>query len=381
MKKTAFILFGLMCMATIAIAQETPNSAAAEIKEDFVPSVMNQPGQEYPMVNSQGYARFRIHAPEAQSVIVSLGLGGQGGTVLAKDADGVWTGTTAGPMDEGFHYYRMTIDGAVVNDPGTKNYYGSVRWESGIEIPAHDQDFYAMKDVPHGQVSQILYPSKETGQTHRAFVYLPPQYDGKKKFPVLYLQHGWGEDETAWSNQGHANLIMDNLIAEGKCKPFIIVMAYGMTNEVKWGGLASFDFMKFERVLANDLIPYIDSHFKTIAKKEMRAMAGLSMGGMQTRMISLANPGIFSQIGLFSGGVISPEDLEANPEFLKKNKLTFVSYGSRELDNPRGASVEETLKKSHEQGLNTHFYVSPNTAHEWQTWRRSLYEFAPLLFR
>jgi enterochelin esterase family protein len=140
-------------------------------------------------------------------------------------------------------------------------------------------------------------------------------------------------------------------------------------------------FELFPSILINDVIPYIDANFRTLADAGHRALAGLSMGGMQTRMISLANPGIFSQIGLFSGGVISPEDLEANPEFLKKNKLTFVSYGSRELDNPRGASVEETLKKSHEQGLNTHFYVSPNTAHEWQTWRRSLYEFAPLLFR
>ena len=148
MKRISIFLIGLTCLIGTAFAQE--------IKEDFVPSVMNQPGQEYPMVNSQGYARFRIHAPEAQSVIVSLGLGGQGGTVLTKDANGVWTGTTAGPMDEGFHYYRMTIDGAVVNDPGTKNYYGSVRWESGIEIPSHDQDFYALKDVPHGQVTQIL---------------------------------------------------------------------------------------------------------------------------------------------------------------------------------------------------------------------------------
>ena len=373
MKKTAFILFGLMCMATIAIAQETPNSAAAEIKEDFVPSVMNQPGQEYPMVNSQGYARFRIHAPEAQSVIVSLGLGGQGGTVLAKDADGVWTGTTAGPMDEGFHYYRMTIDGAVVNDPGTKNYYGSVRWESGIEIPAHDQDFYAMKDVPHGQVSQILYPSKETGQTHRAFVYLPPQYDGKKKFPVLYLQHGWGEDETAWSNQGHANLIMDNLIAEGKCKPFIIVMAYGMTNEVKWGGLASFDFTKFERVLANDLIPYIDSHFKTIAKKEMRAMAGLSMGGMETKHITLARPELCNYYGIFSGGLYSPEEI-GDPS---KVKLVFLSCGSKEYPDAI-LKATETLKAA---GYNAVSYISEGTAHEFQAWRRSLKEMAPMLFR
>ena len=345
----------------------------AEVKEDFVPSVMNQPGQEYPMVNSQGYARFRVVAPDAKSVIVSLGLGGQGGTVLRKNAEGVWVGTTDGPMDEGFHYYHLTIDGGVVNDPGAKNYYGSVRWESGIDIPAHDQDFYALKDVPHGQVSQILYPSEVTGRTERAFVYLPPQYDGKKKFPVLYLQHGWGEDETAWSNQGYANLIMDNLIAEGKCEPFIIVMAYGLTNEVGWGGLADFDFTRFERVLVDELIPYVDSHFKTVAKKEKRALAGLSMGGMETRHITLARPEVFGYWGIFSGGMYAPSDLKS-PDLVK---LIFLSCGSKEYPDMILKAVED-LKAA---GYNAVGYVSEGTAHEFQAWRRSLYQMAPLLFR
>ena len=203
----------------------------AQIAEDFKPSSLNQPGQEYPMVNSQGYARFKIVAPAADSVRVSLGLGGKGGTKLAKTEDGSWMGTTEGPMDEGFHYYNVKIDGGKFNDPGTLNFYGSVRWESGIEIPAKDQDFYALKNVPHGNVQQILFPSPSTGTSRRAFVYTPPGYEkGKGKYPVLYLQHGWGEDETAWMNQGRANLIMDNLIAEGKIKPFIIVNTYGMTN-------------------------------------------------------------------------------------------------------------------------------------------------------
>ena len=155
------------------------------------------------MVNSQGYARFRVVAPDAKSVIVSLGLGGRGGTVLRKDKEGVWVGTTDGPMDEGFHYYHLTIDGGVFNDPGAKNYYGSCRWESGIEIPAHDEDFYAMKQVPHGNVQQVYFYSKSTDTHRRAFVYTPPTYGkDKKKYPVLYLQHGWGEDETAWSEPG-----------------------------------------------------------------------------------------------------------------------------------------------------------------------------------
>ena len=345
----------------------------AEVKEDFVPSVKNQPGQKYPMVNSQGYARFRVEAPDAKSVIVSLGLGGQGGTVLHKDKDGVWTGTTDGPMDEGFHYYHLTIDGGVVNDPGAQNYYGSVRWESGIEIPAHDQDFYAVKNVPHGQIVQVLYPSPSTDATRTAYVYLPPQYDGKKKFPVLYLQHGWGEDETAWSRQGHANLIMDNLIAEGKCVPFIIVMTYGMTNEVKFGGLRSFNFKEFETVLVDELVPFIDANFKTIAKKDSRAMAGLSMGGMETKNITLARPEVFGYYGLLSGGTYAPEDIKTADQV----KVIFMSCGSKEF--PDGIlKATEDLKAA---GHNAVGYVSEGTAHEFLTWRRSLREMAPLLFR
>ena len=345
----------------------------AEIKEDFVPSVMNQPGQQYPMVNSQGYARFKVDAPQAKSVIVSLGLGGQGGTVLHKDAEGYWVGTTAGPMDEGFHYYHLTIDGGVVNDPGAQNYYGSVRWESGIEIPAHDQDFYQVKNVPHGQVVQVLFPSPSTNSTKRAFVYLPPQYDGKKKFPVLYLQHGWGEDETAWSRQGHANLIMDNMIAAGECDPFIIVMTYGMTNDTRIGGLGGFNVKGFETVLVDELVPYIDANFKTIAKKDSRAMAGLSMGAMETRAITLARPEVFAYYGLLSGGVYTPEDIK-DP---KQVKGIFISCGGKEGPD-RIMQAAEALKAA---GFNAKGYVSPGTGHEFQTWRRSLREMAPMLFK
>ena len=272
--------------------------AAAPAVEDFQPSSLNQPGQQYPQVNSEGRVRFRIVAPEAQSVSVSFR-----GTQLTKGEDGAWVGTTR-PLDEGFHYYHLTIDGGTFNDPGTLNFYGSTRWESGVEIPAHDQDFYALKDVPHGRVQQILFPSKSTNTQRRAFVYTPPEYDKNpdKRYPVLYLQHGWGEDETAWSNQGRANLIMDNLIAEGKIRPFLIVMTYGMTNEIRFGGLRNFDIGPFQTVLVDELIPYIDANFRTLADQPHRAMAGLSMGGMETRLITLANLDKFSHIGLFSGG-------------------------------------------------------------------------------
>ena len=351
--------------------------------EDFRPNVMNQPGQEYPMVNSQGYARFRVEAPDAKSVIVSLGLGGRGGTVLRKDKNGVWTGTTEGPMDPGFHYYHLTIDGGVVNDPGTHNYFGSCRWESGIEIPAPDQDFYACReDIPHGTITEVLFPSPSTGGMQTAMVYLPPTYGkliGKgakakqERFPVLYLQHGWGENETSWSKQGHAGLIMDNLIADGKIKPFIIVMAYGLTNNIKFGTIGQFTAKEFETLLVDELVPFIDKNYLTKADKWNRAMAGLSMGGVETKLITLRRPEVFGYWGLLSGGMYMPEDIKDPTQV----RMIFESCGDKE--NPDGINKSvEALKAA---GFNAHGYISEGTAHEFLTWRRSLKEMAPLLFK
>jgi enterochelin esterase-like enzyme len=406
----------LLAIASIASSQFCIAQTNQPVVEDFKPSTLNQPGQQYPQVNSQRYARFRIVAPNAQSITVSLGLGGRGGTKLEKAEDGVWMGTTAGPMDEGFHYYHLSVDGGTFNDPGTGNFYGSTRWESGIEIPAHDQDFYALKDVLHGQVQMVLFPSKYTNTVpvRTAFVYTPPDYykDPTKRYPVLYLQHGWGENEYAWWNQGHANLIMDNLIAEGKSKSFIIVMAYGMTNEGmrpggrgpggpggaattnavaanrtsnapargpggRGGGFPNFTVAGFETVLVDELIPYIDANFRTLADQPHRGMAGLSMGGMETHSITLKHLDIFSHIGLLSGGVISPADVTNTPSFKEKVKVVFSSCGSRE--NP--ANINANHEALDNLGIKNTAYVSPDTAHEFQTWRRSLRELAPLLFQ
>lgn len=394
MKLRAALLLAATAAAPVSAQTATSSAAApAAIVEDFKPSSLNQPGQDYPQVNSQGYARFRIVAPDAKAVKVSLGLGGRGGTVLTKAADGSWMGTSEGPLDEGFHYYHVTIDGGVFNDPGAQNFYGSTRWESGIEIPAHDADFYALKNVPHGNVAQVLFPSPSTGTQRRAFVYTPPGYDrnARERYPVLYLQHGWGEDETAWPNQGHANLIMDNMIAAGETRPFIIVMTYGMTNDVRPGapgGLASFDIKPFQTVLLDELIPYVDGHFRTIADPQHRAMAGLSMGGFETKLIAPKNLDTFNYIGLFSGGTVSIDDVNNTPGYRDKVKLTFVSFGSRELEGGRGGppggprvDPRVNAKTLKDAGIRSAFYVSPNTAHEFLTWRRSLKEFAPLLFR
>jgi len=404
------LVFATALTCGVASAQPTPPA----VVEDFKPSSFNQPFQVYPQVNSQGYARFRIHAPNADSVRVSLGLGGQGGTKLTKADSGYFIGTTAGPMDEGFHYYRVNVDGATFNDPGTGFFYGSQRWESGIEIPAKDQDFYALKDVPHGHVQQVLFPSKSTNTSRAANVYTPPGYEkGNTKYPVLYLQHGWGENETSWVIQGKTGLIMDNMIAEGRIKPFIVVMTYGMTNTgmpirrpatpppggarpdtvnrrtpPPGGGMGAAGVVTFgvtageptgvgafQTVLLDELIPYVDSHFRTIANRNNRAMAGLSMGGFETHTITLAKPDVFGYWGLLSGGNYNPTELQGKT----KPKHIFISYGSKEANGANGLpKVEADLKAA---GYNVATYVSPGTAHEFQTWRRSLYEMAPLLFK
>ncbi len=358
-----------------------------QVVEDFKPSSTNQPGKEYPQVNSERRVRVSIEAPEAQKV--QLDISGVKYD-LKKNEKGVWIGES-NPQDEGFHYYQLWIDGAAVPDPGSLYFYGAMRWGSGIEVPAHDEDFYALKNVPHGQVRQVLFYSKSTNSVRRAFVYTPPDYDKNvnKRYPVLYLQHGWGEDETGWPNQGKVNLIMDNLIAEGKAKPFIIVMTYGMTNEIKFGGLRDFDIKPFQTVLVDELIPFIDANFRTLTDQPHRAMAGLSMGAMETKMITLKNLDVFSHIGLFSGGSISIEDVNNTPGFKEKVKLVFVSFGGREIDAMKnrpmgglfGGDPKENTEAIKKAGINAHFYVSPNTAHEWQSWRRSLREFATLVFK
>jgi enterochelin esterase-like enzyme len=326
---------------------------------------------EYPQVNSEGRVRAQILAPDAN--YVQLDIGGVKYD-LVKDENGIWTGESA-PQDVGFHYYQLNIDGASVPDPGSMMFFGACRWGSGIETPAPDEDIFARKNVPHGHVHEILFPSESTNTSRRAFVYTPPGYqqEPSKHYPVLYLQHGYCENETSWPNQGRANLIMDNLIAEGKANPFIIVMTYGMTNEIQRGGLRNFDINPFQTVLIDELIPYVDASFRTLANQKNRAMAGLSMGAFETRMVTLNRPDVFSYYGLFSGGVYNPDDLKDHASL----KLVFLSCGSKERPDGVRNSVAE-LKSA---GIHAVSYISEGTAHEFHTWRRSLHQLAQLLFK
>ncbi|MGE4285950.1 MAG: alpha/beta hydrolase [Phycisphaerae bacterium] len=375
-----------MKRALIVVLSAALCSSCLAVAEDFKPASTNQPGRQYPQVNSEGCVRAQIAAPQAQNVL--LDIGGVK-TPMTKDENGVWTGDSQ-PMDEGFHYYQLEIDGAQVPDPGSMFFYGASRRGSGVEVPAKDEDFYALKDVPHGRISENLYRSEITGKQQRCFVYTPAAYDKNQseRYPVLYLQHGGGEDETGWSAQGRVGLIMDNLIAAGKAKPFIIVMDNGTwtmrpprTGQQGWPPKGWAD--EFRDRLLKEIIPMIDSGYRTLADQPHRAMAGLSMGGMQTNAIAMENLDVFSHIGIFSGGTVG-EPATAHggvmadaEEFNKKVKLIFESCGSREYPERVKANVDE-LKAA---GINAAFYVSPDTAHEWQTWRRSFHQFAQLLFK
>ncbi len=417
--KTAFLTLVLLpCLCLPAIAQAPPQMSQAEREaqakaraeamieaakkpavEDFKPSTINQQGKQYPQVNSERRVRARVVAPDAHTVALDIDAVK---FPLTKGEDGAWIGTST-PQDEGFHYYQIVVDGAQVPDPGSLYFYGASRWGSGVEVPAQDDAFYALKDVPHGHLREVRFFSKSVGAMTRFFVYTPPDYDKdpKQRYPVLYLQHGGGEDETGWGNQGHTGWIMDNLIAAGKAKPFIIVMASGNVRPAgapapgpaagapgaapgapgrpagPGGFPRMFNFSGFERYVIDDLIPYVDANFRTIADQPHRAMSGLSMGGMQTRMVTMANLDKFSHIGIFSGGSIAPSDIKDMDAFKKQVKLVFISYGSRE-NGATGKANVEALKQA---GVNSAWYESPQTAHEWQSWRRSLYQFAPLLFQ
>ena len=384
----SLIVLIALLSGNIAVTQTTD-----KIIEDFKPSPVNQPGKEYPQVNSQGRVRVRIEAPQANKVQLDIGAVKYD---LTKDENGVWMGESA-PQDEGFHYYQLNIDGASVPDPGTKYFYGAGRWGSGIEIPAHDQEFYALKKVPHGLVSENIYYSDITESWRRCFVYTPPGYnkDLNKRYPVLYLQHGSFEDETGWSNQGHANLILDNLIAENKAVSMIIVMDNGYAFKPQEEQIVSNPTrpaMVFEEVLINEVIPMIDKKFRTINDREHRAIAGLSMGANQTMRIIMNNLDKFAYYGGFSGTANYPSSDEidvktfldgafANGEKVnEKIKVLWLGVGTKEPEVfPKSIGAFRNMLDK--KGIDYVYYESEGTAHEWLTWRRSLYQYAQLLFK
>jgi len=385
--KKIFIFLAVMMICGVASAQFAgimQGQQEQPLPEGFKPASTNTFLSQYPAVNAKTrQAMFRVVAPTAQNV--QIDLSGKKYD-MTKDEKGVWT-CTSDPQVVGFHYYAVLIDGVAVMDRNTEAFFGS-NWESsGIEIPEGPEgDYYRFnKDIPHGQVRSIYYWSAINGMERHINVYVPAEYENNtdKRYPVLYLVHGWGEDENGWSNQGHTANIMDNLMAAGKVVPMIIVMPSGdiKTNSDVRG--ASGDVTQ---IFAKDLIPFIDKTFRTKTDRQNRAMAGLSRGGFQTTSTVFANMDKFAWMGTFSGffGMRGNEGVETvfngafkdAAAFNKQMNLFFISTGTEE-GTPKEAV--EILKK---HGINNIVYhESQGTAHEWLTWRRALNEFAPRLFK
>ena len=382
-----------LSIAILILVLET-SFAQQNVAGTFKPASSNQPGKQYPQVDAERRVRASLTAPLAQKV--QLDIGGKKYD-LVKDEKGVWTGESL-PQDEGFHYYQLNVDGVGIPDPGSRYVYGAGRWGSGIEIPSADQDFFALKDVPHGLISETIYFSKLTNAWRRCFVYTPAEYNTNptKRYPVLYLQHGSFEDETGWPVQGKANLILDNLIAEKKAEPMIIVMDNGYANKPQGNNNTSGNrtqpFSIFEDVMIREIIPLIDAKFRTKADRLNRAIAGLSMGANQTMRIIMNHPDKFAYIGAFSStpNYPSADTLDA-ATFLegkfkdgtainKSMKLIWLGLGTKEPD-PFPGSVKSFRTMLDKQGIRYTWYESSGTAHEWLTWRRSLLQYTAMLFK
>lgn len=395
----SYRLTQLQCVALAALAlAQAP--LFAQGADSATPSTSNVPGATTPSVHADGSITFTLKAPYADSVSVAGGDGlGAGPFPMTRGGEGVWSIRTP-PAVPGFHYYWFVINGVDVNDPNARTYFGYGKETSGVEVPElTGADYYAIKNVPHGEVREKTWFSKTTGAWRRALVYTPPAYQKNltARYPVLFLQHGSGENETGWTRQGRAQFILDNLIASGKAKPMIVVMERGYG--IRAGDTTTPDtaaawlqdipraFGVFEDVVVKELIPLIDSSYRTIPDRQHRALAGLSMGGMQSLFIGLRHQDLFAYLASMSGPMPNPFDVKtayegafAHPEALNKRlKLLWIGVGSAEPEMFQ-STIGTGTRALKDAGVRITLYESPGTAHEWLTWRRSLNEVAPRLF-
>lgn len=397
----------VVALSVCAVMLGTPIALSAQDAPAGRPAPSNVRGQEYPRILQDRRVVFRASAPEAKSVAVRArgedsGMGAE--TYQMKSiGEGRWE-VTIGPVRSGFHYYELLIDGYAMNDPASQTYFGWARPTSGLEVPDDTLDFYVEKDVPHGDLRIRTYLSKVTGQFRRAYVYTPPGYDQNPstRYPVLYLQHGSGENETSWTWQGRANVIMDNLIAEGKARPMIVVMDQGYAVRAgaaptpagqRGAGAGQGQSDAFQDVVIRDLIPMIDASYRTLTDRRNRAIAGLSMGAGQAVRIGFGNPDVFASVGAFSGGgagggrggggfnrETAYNGVMADVAAFNRNFDVFwFGFGDREAGNRHASGL--ALHKALETAGVKHVWFDTIGGHEWQVWRQSLYDFAPRLFR
>ena len=376
-----------LLLALPAVAQQSNVNLSYNPQKDTEGLIPFSANLNSPQVNDDHTVIFRLRAPKAESVALSGAmttiLGSRGNIPFTKGEDGIWT-LTIGPLPVDMYQYNLVVDGVSMADPNN-TYAAFTAMPPYSELIVHGDGpswWDAKEGVPHGSITRHIYYSPVTEGEREIYVYTPPQYDINKKYPVLYLQHGNAENEYGWSVQGHAGQIMDNLLAQKKAVPFIIVMDYGQGQNIHLVGKFAPKEQDnrnndaFAVVLMNDIIPFIEKEYRLNTYAQHRAMAGLSMGGGQTRRITLATPTKFGYIGMFSGGTISPEDVQAAKGFQDTAKLVFMSCGSKE--NPKVMEAAEALNK---MGVKAAGYVSEGTAHEWHTWRRSLYQFAQQIFK
>lgn len=356
--------------------------------QDFRTSVTAREGKEFPKVDAEGKAEFKVYFPDAKSVILEGGDGMQNiKSTTTEDKEGFWTVSTS-PLEIGFHYYWFNVDGKRTNDPNTELYFGYGQPTSGIEISS-GEDFFMGKKVKHGKIINDSLFSAITGGRRNFKVYLPPNY-GTQKFPVLYLYHGTGEDITGWEKQGHLNDILDNLFAEEKAKEMIVVMDYGVAlnpeeekrpDDYPRTVLSS---KNIDRIMVQELIPYIEKKYKTNGN---RAVAGLSRGSYQALLIGTQHPDLFSDIGAFSPVIYEGTELQPFKELpignlLKKGKKPFLFIGIGTKESERFRDFNKILTTYLDQNNYPYVqYESPGTYHEWLTWRRCMYQFAQKIFR
>ena len=390
MKKTTQSLLGVL-LSAIACTQVAAQNYRENFPEDSYSPVTNINRTSYPRVLADNSVMFHVNAPQAQNVQIDLG-----GTKydMKKSASGAWTLTTK-PQVPGFHYYSLIIDGVSVSDPASQTFYGCSRWSSAIEVKETGMADFEVQQVPHGEVRTVHYYSKVEETWRPLLIYTPAGYDeGKQSYPVVYIQHGGGEDHRGWMEQGRSAQIMDNLIAAGKAVPMIVVSANsnvrsrngGMGGGYSWQGMQT-----FRSELIDNVIPFVEKNFRVKKDRKNRAMCGLSMGGGQSFYIGLRDPDVFANVGVFSTGMFggisgaSNFDLEAEvPGMLTDTKtfnnqfdVFFISCGEQD---PRIEYTRSIVKKMRDSGVNVRFssYLGD---HEWQVWRKSLHEFAQYLFK
>jgi enterochelin esterase-like enzyme len=387
------ILRPILLITLFIFFQGLNNSIFAQSEDTSIPAPSNVTGASYPRILPDNRVVFQVKAPNAKQVQIDLGRLYN----MEQDDAGIWHVTTSS-QEPGFHYYSLVIDGVRVADPASEAFYGTGRISSAIEIPEKGVDFYTLKNVPHGDIRSKRYFSKYTNSWRQLYIYTPPGYDSKqdKKYPVLYIQHGGGEDERGWAQQGKTDIILDNLIAKNEAKPMLVVMSNGNVPN-RGGGRGGYSregMAGFNEELINNVIPFIESNYRVLTDAENRALSGLSMGGGQAFYVGLQNTDTFASIGIFStglfggirGGAMSgefnaeeqiPGLLTRAESFNDKLQLFYISVGEQD---PRLEATRKIVATFRENGLEVEFASFPG-AHEWQVWRKSLYDFASRLFK